>query len=132
MIWIEKTDPDGNKMLELENNSITCSFFEDDEADGCIVDNHTTGIITWNSEGITHLNLQTYDFTIMVGNDDLITMSYGKDHEKNLIFYVEDLVTLIKEKGKTIEELEKEMEERENERESESDNRTDNTEEELS
>ena len=116
--WLDKIDPDGNKLIELENNSITCSFFEEEETEGCIVDNHTTGILTWNSAGITHLNFQEYDFTMMFGDDDLITMSYGEDHEKNLIFKIEDLVTLIKEKGKTVEELEKEMEERENERES--------------
>lgn len=118
--WIKKLDPDGNKILELENNAITCSFFEEKETEGCIVDNHTTNILTWNSEGITHLNLLEYDFTIMFGNDNLVTMSCGEDHEKNLIFKIEDLVALVKEKGKTIVELEKEMEEIENGRESDS------------
>ena len=119
--WLDKMDPDGNKLIELENNSITCSFFEEDDTEGCIVDNHTTGILTWNSNGITHLNLVADDFTMMFGDDNLITMSYGEDHEKNLIFRVEDLITLVKEKGKPIKELEKELEEFENGRESESD-----------
>ena len=120
MKWIDKKDPDGNRITELENNAITCYFCETEE-DGVIVDNHTNDVLTWNSVGVSHMNLQSKDFTVMITDNNQLTLTYGKDNEKNLIMDIDALIEMIKLKGKTIEELEKESEEeRDNGRESES------------
>lgn len=119
MKWIDKKDPDGCRITELENNAITCYFCETDE-DGVIVDNHTNDVLTWNSVGVSHMNLQSKDFTVMITDDNRLTLSYGKENEKNLIIDIDALIEMIKVKGKTIEELENESEEEnDNGRESE-------------
>lgn len=120
MKWIDKKDPDGCRITELENNAITCYFYDKDEEDGIIVDNHTNDVLTWNSVGVSHMNLQSKDFTVMITDDNRLTLSYGKENEKNLIIDIDALIEMIKVKGKTIEELEKESEEEnDNGRESE-------------
>lgn len=121
MKWLDKKDPDGNRIIELENSTITCYFFEENEDDGIIVDNHTNAVLTWNSAGVSHMNLQSKDFCVMITDDNQLTLTYGKNEEKNLIIDIDSLIEIIKLKGKTIEELQKEREEKENERESESD-----------
>lgn len=121
MKWIDKVDPNGDRIIELENTSITCYFYDKDEEDGVIVDNHTNDVLTWNSVGVSHMNLQSKDFTVMITDNNQLTLTYGKDNEKNLIMDIDALIEMIKLKGKTIEELEKESEEeRDNGRESES------------
>ena len=121
MKWIDKVDPNGDRIIELENTSITCYFYDKDEEDGVIVDNHTNDVLTWNSVGISHMNLQSKDFTVMITDNNQLTLTYGKDNEKNLIMDIDALIEMIKLKGKTIEELEKESEEEsDNGRESES------------
>ena len=120
MKWIDKKDSDGNRITELENNTITCYFYDKDEEDGIIVDNHTNDVLTWNSVGVSHMNLQSKDFTVMITDNNQLTLTYGSDNEKNLIIDIDALIEMIKLKGKTIEELEKESEEeKEDERESE-------------
>lgn len=120
MKWIDKKDSDGNRITELENNTITCYFYDKDEEDGVIVDNHTNDVLTWNSVGVSHMNLQSKDFTVMITDNNQLTLTYGSDNEKNLIIDIDALIEMIKLKGKTMEELEKESEEeKENERESE-------------
>lgn len=114
MKWIDKKDPDGCRITELENNAITCYFYDKDEEDGIIVDNHTNDVLTWNSVGVSHMNLQSKDFTVMITDDNRLTLSYGKENEKNLIIDIDALIEMIKVKGKTIEELEKESEEENN------------------
>lgn len=114
MKWIDKKDPDGCRITELENNAITCYFYDKDEVDGIIVDNHTNDVLTWNSVGVSHMNLQSKDFTVMITDDNRLTLSYGKENEKNLIIDIDALIEMIKVKGKTIEELEKESEEENN------------------
>lgn len=121
MQWLDKKDPDGNRIVELENNSITCYFYDDEQENGVIVDNHTNDVLTWNSAGVSHMNLQSKDFTVMITDDNQLTMSYGKDNEKNLIIDIDALIEMIKDKGKTMEELIKEREEKENGEQSESD-----------
>ena len=121
MKWIDKVDPNGDRIIELENTSITCYFYDKEEEDGVIVDNHTNDVLTWNSVGVSHMNLQSKDFTVMITDDNQLTLTYGKDNEKNLIMDIDALIEMIKLKGKTIEELEKELtEESNNGRESES------------
>ena len=121
MKWIDKVDPNGDRIIELENTSITCYFYDKDEEDGIIVDNHTNDVLTWNSVGVSHMNLQSKDFTVMITDNNQLTLTYGKDNEKNLIMDIDALIEMIKLKGKTIEELEKESEEEsDNGRESES------------
>lgn len=121
MKWIDKVDPNGDRIIELENTSITCYFYDKEEEDGVIVDNHTNDVLTWNSVGVSHMNLQSKDFTVMITDDNQLTLTYGKDNEKNLIMDIDALIEMIKLKGKTIEELEKESkEESDNGRESES------------
>jgi hypothetical protein len=129
MKWIDKQDPDGNRIVELENNTLTAYFFSDanevgpDESDGIIVDNHTNSIMTWNSIGVTHLNFQDKNFTIMI-TDGRMTLSYGDD-EKNMFINVDDLIEVVKLNGKTMEELIKEEESKNGESEqsnTESDN----------
>lgn len=121
MKWIDKVDPNGDRIIELENTSITCYFYDKEEEDGVIVDNHTNDVLTWNSVGVSHMNLQSKDFTVMITDDNQLTLTYGKDNEKNLIMDIDALIEMIKLKGKTIEEIEKESkEESENGRESES------------
>lgn len=121
MKWIDKVDPNGDRIIELENTSITCYFYDKDEEDGVIVDNHTNDVLTWNSVGVSHMNLQSKDFTVMITDNNQLTLTYGKDNEKNLIMDIDALIEMIKLKGKTIEELEKESEEEsDNGRESES------------
>ena len=121
MKWIDKVDPNGDRIIELENTSITCYFYDKEEEDGVIVDNHTNDVLTWNSVGVSHMNLQSKDFTVMITDDNQLTLTYGKDNEKNLIMDIDALIEMIKLKGKTIEELEKESkEESNNGRESES------------
>ena len=121
MQWLDKKDPDSNRIIELENNSITCYFYDDEQENGVIVDNHTNDVLTWNSAGVSHMNLQSKDFTVMITDDNQLTMSYGKDNEKNLIIDIDALIEMIKDKGKTMEELIKEREEKENGEQSESD-----------
>lgn len=121
MKWIDKVDPNGDRIVELENTSITCYFYDKEEEDGVIVDNHTNDVLTWNSVGVSHMNLQSKDFTVMITDDNQLTITYGKDNEKNLIMDIDALIEMIKLKGKTLEELEKESkEESDNGRESES------------
>lgn len=120
MKWIDKKDPDGNKITELENSTITCYFYDKDEEDGVIIDNHTNDVLTWNSIGVSHMNLQSKDFTVMITDNNQLTLTYGNDNEKNLIIDIDALIEMIKLKGKTIEELEKEREEEDDGRESES------------
>ena len=121
MKWIDKVDPNGDRIVELENTSITCYFYDKEEEDGVIVDNHTNDVLTWNSVGVSHMNLQSKDFTVMITDDNQLTLTYGKDNEKNLIMDIDALIEMIKLKGKTLEELEKESkEESDNGRESES------------
>jgi len=120
MQWLDKKDPDGNRIVELENSSITCYFYDDEQENGAIVDNHTNDVLTWNSVGVSHMNLQSKDFTVMITDDNQLTMSYGKDNEKNLIIDIDALIEMIKDKGKTMEELVKEREEKENGEQSES------------
>lgn len=121
MKWIDKVDPNGDRIIELENTSITCYFYDKEEEDGVIVDNHTNDVLTWNSVGVSHMNLQSKDFTVMITDDNQLTLTYGKDNEKNLIMDIDALIEMIKLKGKTIEEIEKESkEESDNGRESES------------
>jgi len=121
MKWIDKVDPNGDRIVELENTSITCYFYDKEEEDGVIVDNHTNDVLTWNSVGVSHMNLQSKDFTVMITDDNQLTITYGKDNEKNLIMDIDALIEMIKLKGKTLEELEKESkEESNNGRESES------------
>ena len=114
MKWIDKQDPDGNRIVEIENNTLTAYFFSDadevnpDESDGIIVDNHTNSIMTWNSMGVTHLNFQDKNFTIMIA-DGRITLTYGDD-EKHMFINVDDLIEVVKINGKTMEELIKEEE----------------------
>lgn len=127
MKWIDKKDPDGNRITELENNAITCYFCETEE-DGVIVDNHTNDVLTWNSVGVSHMNLQSKDFTVMITDNNQLTLTYGKDNEKNLIMDIDALIEIIKLKGKTLEELENESEE-ENENERESEDRAESGEE---
>ena len=114
MKWVDKQDPNGDRIIELENTSITCYFYDKDKEDGVIVDNHTNDVLTWNSTGVSHMNLQSKDFTVMITDDNQLTFSYGKDNEKNLIFDIDAFIEMIKIKGKTIEELEKEDEEESN------------------
>lgn len=114
MKWLDKKDPDGNRIVELENSSITCYFYDDEQENGSIVDNHTNDVLTWNSTGVTHMNLQSKDFTVMITDDNQLTLTYGKDNEKNLILDIDTLIEMIKVKGKTIAELEKEREENNN------------------
>ena len=121
MQWLDKKDPDSNRIIELENNSITCYFYDDEQENGVIVDNHTNDVLTWNSAGVSHMNLQSKDFTVMITDDNQLTISYGKDNEKNLIIDIDALIEMIKDKGKTMEELIKEREEKENGEQSESD-----------
>ena len=118
MKWIDKVDPNGDRIIELENTSITCYFYDKDEEDGVIVDNHTNDVLTWNSVGVSHMNLQSKNFTVMITDDNRLTFSYGKDNEKNLIIDIDAFIEMIKIKGKTIEELEKESEEEDDGRES--------------
>ncbi len=120
MKWLDKKDPDGNRIVELENSSITCYFYDDEQENGSIVDNHTNDVLTWNSTGVSHMNLQSKDFTVMITDDNQLTLTYGKDNEKNLILDIDTLIEIVKTKGKTIEELEKEREEKENGEQSES------------
>lgn len=121
MKWIDKVDPNGDRIIELENTSITCYFYDKDEEDGVIVDNHTNDVLTWNSVGVSHMNLQSKDFTVMITDNNQLTLTYGKDNEKNLVMDIDALIEMIKLKGKTLEELEKESEEEnDNGRESES------------
>ena len=114
MKWLDKKDPDGNRIVELENSSITCYFYDDEQENGSIVDNHTNDVLTWNSTGVSHMNLQSKDFTVMITDDNQLTLTYGKDNEKNLIHDIDTLIEMIKVKGKTIAELEKEREENNN------------------
>ena len=114
MKWLDKKDPDGNRIVELENSSITCYFYDDEQENGSIVDNHTNDVLTWNSTGVTHMNLQSKDFTVMITDDNQLTLTYGKDNEKNLILDIDSLIEIVKAKGKTIAELEKEREENKN------------------
>lgn len=114
MKWLDKKDPDGNRIVELENSSITCYFYDDEQENGSIVDNHTNDVLTWNSTGVSHMNLQSKDFTVMITDDNQLTLTYGKDNEKNLILDIDTLIEMIKVKGKTIAELEKEREENNN------------------
>ena len=107
MKWLDKKDPDGNRIVELENSSITCYFYDDEQENGSIVDNHTNDVLTWNSTGVSHMNLQSKDFTVMITDDNQLTLTYGKDNEKNLILDIDTLIEMIKVKGKTIAELEK-------------------------
>lgn len=123
MKWLDKKDPDGNRITELENSTITCYFFENDD-DGVIVDNHTNTVLTWNSAGVSHMNMLSKDFCVMITDDNKLTLTYGEDNEKNLIIDIDALIEIIKLKGKTIEELQKETEENKNVGES-----TDNREE---
>lgn len=120
MKWIDKVDPNGDRIIELENTSITCYFYDKDKEDGVIVDNHTNDVLTWNSVGVSHMNLQSKDFTVMITDDNQLTFSYGKNNEKNLILDVDAFIEMIKIKGKTIEELEKEREEEDDGRETDS------------
>lgn len=125
MQWLDKKNPDGNKMVELENNSITCYFFSDkDEGDGVIVDNHTNEVLTWNTSGVTHVNIQNKKFSIMVLDDSQLMLSYGDDEEKNILLDIDTLVELVKTKGKTIEELEEENKDGESGKSEQSDNGT--------
>lgn len=114
MKWIDKVDPNGDRIIELENTSITCYFYDKEEEDGVIVDNHTNDVLTWNSVGVSHMNLQSKDFTVMITDNNQLTLTYGKDNEKNLIMDIDALIEMIKLKGKTLEELEKESEEENN------------------
>ena len=114
MKWLDKKDPDGNRIVELENSSITCYFYDDEQENGSIVDNHTNDVLTWNSTGVSHMNLQSKDFTVMITDDNQLTLTYGKNNEKNLILDIDTLIEIVKAKGKTIEELEKEREENKN------------------
>ena len=121
MKWLDKKDPDGNKIVELENASITCYFYEEDNENGVIVDNHTNDVLTWNSAGVTQMNLQSKKFTAMITDDNQLTMTFGEDEEdtKNLIMDIDALIEMIKLKGKTIKELEAEKERNENGEQSE-------------
>ena len=114
MKWLDKKDPDGNRIVELENSSITCYFYDDEQENGSIVDNHTNDVLTWNSTGVSHMNLQSKDFTVMITDDNQLTLTYGKNNEKNLILDIDTLIEIVKAKGKTIKELEKEREENKN------------------
>ena len=114
MKWLDKKDPDGNRIVELENSSITCYFYDDQQENGSIVDNHTNDVLTWNSTGVSHMNLQSKDFTVMITDDNQLTLTYGKNNEKNLILDIDTLIEIVKAKGKTIKELEKEREENKN------------------
>lgn len=115
MKWIDKKDPDGSRITELENSTITCYFFEKEGEDGVIVDNHTNDVLTWNSLGVSHMNLQSKDFCVMITDDNALSLTYG---EKNLIIDIDAMIEMIKLKGKTIEQLEKEREENKNDGES--------------
>ena len=114
MKWLDKKDPDGNRIVELENSSITCYFYDDEQENGSIVDNHTNDVLTWNSTGVSHMNLQSKDFTVMITDDNQLTLTYGKNNEKNLILDIDTLIEIVKAKGKTIAELEQEREENKN------------------
>lgn len=108
MKWLDKKDPDNNRIVELENSSITCYFYEQDNENGVIVDNHTNDVLTWNSAGVSHMNLQSKNFTVMITDDNQLTITYGENEEdtKNIIMDIDSLIEMIKQKGKTLKELE--------------------------
>ena len=112
MKWLDKKDPDDNRIVELENSSITCYFYEQDNENGVIVDNHTNDVLTWNSVGVSHMNLQSKNFTVMITDDNQLTITYGENEEdtKNIVMDIDSLIELIKQKGKTLKELEEEKE----------------------
>ncbi len=112
MKWLDKKDPDDNRIVELENSSITCYFYEQDNENGVIVDNHTNDVLTWNSVGVSHMNLQSKKFTAMITDDNQLTITYGENEEdtKNIVMDIDSLIELIKQKGKTLKELEEEKE----------------------
>ena len=100
------TDAEGR--LVIDSKSIQSTF----DPDGTLTFNCNSGVLTWNSGDITHLNFTSDDFMIMFDAETgLITMSAG---DKHIYYIIDDLKKQIQEKGFTEEELNKMLIELEN------------------
>lgn len=100
------TDAEGR--LVIDSKSIQSTF----DPDGTLTFNCNSGVLTWNSGDITHLNFTSDDFMIMFDAETgLLTMSSG---DKHIYYIIDDLKKQIQEKGFTEEELNKMLIELEN------------------
>lgn len=129
MAWNENKDPEGNRMLSLENG--TMDIHLDDEENAVLVNNNTNGVITWNSPGVTHVNLPLDNLSMIintsagiitfVSNTDKDSDDKKEENDKYMIIEIEDLIGIILKNGYTYEEMMKALEkekEKENEEES--------------
>ena len=103
----------------------------DDEENAVLVNNNTNGVITWNSPGITHVNLPLDNLSMIintsagiitfVSNSDKDSDDKKEENDKYMIIEIEELIGIILKNGYTYEEMMKALEkekEKENEEES--------------
>lgn len=108
MIWNETKDPEGNKLVESDNTQISSTFFDE----GCTVYNASNGTVSWNSIGVTQLNLMNEGLSLMYDpeNQTLMLSIDGDDenheNDKCLTFGIKELISVIQLNGKTIAEME--------------------------